>query len=172
MRTDEIKIILSQVLSHTRTNFLGVFALDQIPSTFTQYPCAYVANTDPSSHKGQHWVAFYHDSPTHLEFFDSYGQPPQTYSFPFPSNLSSLKYNSYPFQSLTSSVCGQYCIFFVYHRSHNTSLASIIQLLRSSSNPDHLVHLFVQKLKARLPSCPTRLCSLHQTCVCRNQLTH
>ena len=108
METEEIQNVLSQTLCNTNTHFLGVFALDQIPSSFSQYPCAYVANTDPSSRKGQHWVAFYHESSTQLEFFDSYGLPPQTYDFPFPSNLSSLKYNACLLQSLSSSVCGQY----------------------------------------------------------------
>jgi len=172
METQEILNILSRSLCDTHTHFLGVFALDQIPSFFSQYPCAYVANTDPSSQKGQHWVAFYHDSPTHLEFFDSYGQTPQAYNFPFPSNLSSLKYNSFPLQSFSSSVCGQYCIFFVYQRSHNCSLASIVHSLQLIRNPDLLVRLFTRKLKTRLPSCPTLLCSAHQTCVCRTLPPH
>jgi len=172
MRTDDIQNILSQSLSHTRTHFLGVFALDQIPSSFSHYPCAYVANTDPSSRKGQHWVAFYHHSPTRLEFFDSYGQPPQSYNFPFPSHITSLKYNSYPLQSMISSVCGQYCIYFLYHRSHQSTLARIVHNLRASNNPDQLVHLFVRKLKARVSCCATHSCPTNQACVCRNQLTH
>jgi len=166
MLTGEIANVLSQALCDTRTHFLGVFALDQIPSSFSHYPCAYVANTDPSTRKGQHWVAFYHESPKRLEFFDSYGEPPQTYSFPFPSELSSLRYNAYPLQKLNSSVCGQYCIFFIFHRSHRSSLASIIHSLRSSPNPDRLVHLFARKLRSRAQSH-----SNGQSCVCKSQFS-
>ena len=71
MRGDAIDKILIDILWSTATTYLGVFSRDELPHSFTRYPSAYVANTDPRSLPGQHWVAFYHLSPTHLEFFDS-----------------------------------------------------------------------------------------------------
>ena len=53
-----------------------MFPCDQLPTSFIRYPSAYVSNTDPISHPGTHWVAFYHESPSSLEFFDSYGLHP------------------------------------------------------------------------------------------------
>ena len=71
MLGEAIDKILKDILWGTPTNYLGVFSSDELPHSFTRYPSAYVANTDPSFLPGQHWVAFYHLSPSHLEFFDS-----------------------------------------------------------------------------------------------------
>ena len=60
MRGEAIDKILIDILWGTPTTYLGVFSRDQLPHSFTLYPTAYVANTDPSSLAGEHWVAFYH----------------------------------------------------------------------------------------------------------------
>ena len=156
-----IDLILSDVLSCTRTHYLGVFALDQIPLTPLHFPCAYVANTDPSTLPGTHWVAFYLDSPTQLTFFDSYGCTPQFYNFALSPDLNSIHSNSYPIQQLHTSVCGQYCIYFLYHRSRCTPLSTIISALRRISNPDNFVQLFVAKLRSKLTS-DHHSCFTHQ----------
>ena len=110
MRGEAIDRILIDVLWGTPTTYL-VFSRDELPHSFTRYPSAYVANTDPSSLPGQHWVAFFHLSPTHLEFFDSYGCPPDDYHFPIPPTITQIDINSHQIQSDNSSDCGQYCIF-------------------------------------------------------------
>ena len=71
MRGETLDLVLSYALWDSSTKFLGVFSRDLIPLSCNSYPSAFVANTDPSSLTGRHWVAFYHISPTHLEFFDS-----------------------------------------------------------------------------------------------------
>ena len=82
MRGDAIHKILTDILWGTPANYLAVFSRDNLPDSTsnsqlatnsTLYPSAYLANTDPSSLPGKHWVAFYYLSPTQLEFFDSYG---------------------------------------------------------------------------------------------------
>ena len=69
---------LERALKHntfTKKIFVGVFAADELP-TLNTFPCGFVANTDPSTEPGTHWVAFYFPSREKGEFFDSYGHPP------------------------------------------------------------------------------------------------
>ena len=98
MRGETLDLVLRYALWDSSTKFLGVFSRDLIPLTCNSYPCAFVANTDPSSLHGRHWVVFYYTSPTHLEFFDSYGHPPEDYNFSSSPALNLLDYNSYPIQ--------------------------------------------------------------------------
>ena len=62
------------------TIWLGVFPADRLPSRITQFPRGLVANTDPSTKPGMHWVAMYFPDASTSEFFDSYGFPPSFYS--------------------------------------------------------------------------------------------
>ena len=161
-----IENVLKKGLCCTRTHFLGVFALDQLPK-LTQFPCCFVANTDPISLPGTHWVAFYYDSPTSLEFFDSYGQTPHEYKFPISKKISSLTCNSYPIQSLVSTVCGQFCIFYLFHRARNIPLTQIISELRSFPDPESYVRSFVTKIRSQIKS-ESFSCSNFQTCKCKH----
>ena len=56
---------LKRALEHnpsTKKIFGGVFAADELPKTFDTFPYGFVANTDPSTEPGTHWVAFYFPS--------------------------------------------------------------------------------------------------------------
>jgi len=164
MNGKSIDSILIDVLCGTGTRYLGVFARDRIPSNLTHFPCAYVANTDINALPGKHWVAFYHESPTHLEFFDSYGEPPETYDFSISPYITTLYYNSFPLQGLHSSVCGQHCIFYLYQRSRRISLRSNLIALSRTANPDLFVRTFVSRLQAK-----STLTSFH--CSYSNQIS-
>ena len=114
MNGDQIEKFLAQSLACTRTHFLGVFARDQLP-TASKYPACFEANTDPISLPGTHWVEFFYVSPTHLEFFDSYGEPPHFYNFSISNKITTLKSNSQPLQNLRTTVCGQFCIYYLFN---------------------------------------------------------
>ena len=43
----------------TNKQFIGVFPSDRLPKKIKHYPCGFVANTDPRTKPGTHWVAFY-----------------------------------------------------------------------------------------------------------------
>ena len=77
MRGEPIEKILTDILWGTPIHSLSVFSRNDLPHSGTLYPSADVANTDPSSLPGQHYVAFYQLSPIPLEFFDSSGCPPE-----------------------------------------------------------------------------------------------
>ena len=167
MNGDVIEKVLRKGLACTRTHFLGVFALDQLP-TPTQFPACFVANTDPIALPGTHWVAFYYDSPTSLEFFDSYGEPPELYDFPISPKITSLTLNSYPIQSLRTSVCGQFCVYFLFQRARSMPMARIVSSLRSLPNPDSFVRSFVASIRAKINQ-QSFSCSNFQTSKCKEK---
>ena len=80
MNTLQLKRALERD-TFTKKIFGGVFAADELPKTFDTFPYGFVANTDPSTEPGTHWVAFYFPSRDKGEFFDSYGYPPEQYGF-------------------------------------------------------------------------------------------
>jgi hypothetical protein len=103
--------------NRTRNVFGGISASDRLPEKVDMYPKAYVANVDKSNKPGSHWIAFWFDSPSHGEFFDSLGQSPETYTFSFVSfltnNCSKWTCNERILQSPFSSVCGHFCIYYI-----------------------------------------------------------
>ena len=101
--------------------FRGVYARDIIPPF---EPGAYVVNTDTSKEAGSHWIALY-ATPTRVEYFDSYGGDP----LPILKRWAKGKKwrsNPVPLQSPLSSVCGQYCIYYLLHRARGISLATML----------------------------------------------
>jgi len=144
METRQIHGILSRIVVPP-TRFIGVFAKDQIPITdsLPHYPSCFVANTHASNKKGEHWVAFWIDSSKHCEFFDSYGLSPLIYGF----NVPFTSFNTMTIQSLNSSVCGQFCIYYLYCRSRGLPLAHILNSFSISNLEwnDYQVARFVNK---------------------------
>ena len=84
MNTIQITRALKQD-QFTKKTFCGVFPRNKLPTTIDKYPCGLVANIDPSSEPGTHWVAFYFPSERKGELFDSYGKPPECYKALFHS---------------------------------------------------------------------------------------
>jgi len=114
---------LIQVMSQdpkTRDKFCGVYASDTLPKVIENYPCGLIVNTDPQTEKGSHWLALYFPNREMAEFFDSYGNPPDFYQTNFKNFLNSHSrqwtYNHRCLQSLSSSMCGQFCVYFLINR--------------------------------------------------------
>ena len=81
---------------------------------------------------GTHWLAFYASAEPKgapLEMFDCYGMSPELHAF---THLGTrINSSSVSYQSLDTSVCGHYCLFFIFHRAHSLSYASVEQILLS-----------------------------------------
>ena len=107
---------LVQILKENK-EFIGVFPCDKIPKKVTT-PVALIANTHPHSKPGEHWVAFYIDHDKTGEYFDSYGRLPVLKEFKqfLNKNSSYWLHNTERVQGPLSTVCGQYCIFYLVHR--------------------------------------------------------
>ena len=111
------------------TNFRPRF-----PSKIPTYPSGLIANTDRNNKLGQHWVAmFFPDEENKEEFFDSYGLPPNFYTPRFTKFLAShpgdTERNVGTLQALNSTVCGYYCMFYLFHRSRRQDFKSIVKRL-------------------------------------------
>lgn len=129
MNTKQLETVM-QMDRVTQTKFRGVFASDQLPDLVDIYPSAYIANVDPSDQPGSHWVAMYFTEEGKAEFWDSYGQTPNLYSRTFKNflerNSNYWIMNHTVLQSLDSSVCGEYCIYYLIHRCRGFSMSTIV----------------------------------------------
>lgn len=91
---------------------------------------ALVVNTalDPNKTEGEHWVGLYADkSKPDFDYFDSLGAPPTKqvfYSF-FNRQQRAWAANIQPLQDPLSSVCGYYCLFFLFMRCRGHSMKDI-----------------------------------------------
>lgn len=98
----------------------GVFASNTLPQIVTQYPSAFIVNTQPLPFPGEHWVALIMHSPTQAEFFDSLGKSPTDYSQDIQNFLkkNSVQYNfkSIQLQPRYSDLCGLYVLVFLIAR--------------------------------------------------------
>ena len=124
----------------TSPSFQGVFAADQVPASMP-IPTSYVVNTDNAVDPGSHWVAFYQERPEVVEFFDSFGKSPSSYRLQPPGRVVQ---QSLQLQSEFSTVCGQYCMFFILRRLSGESYNNIVHLFTDSrENNDKMVCQYV-----------------------------
>ena len=125
----------------------GVYAADEIPQTL-QASHGFIANTDPKQKQGQHWIAFLYDNGV-LECFDSYGKSPDQYSASFKhfmSKYSRLKVNTKRLQSSNTTVCGQYCLFFLMCRTRGLPMEQIINMIEQNYYlNDQFVYNFIDE---------------------------
>ena len=149
MNTLQLKEAVEQDKS-AQQQFRGVFPSDLLPEEVTEYPSVYIANVDPSSKAGSHWVAFYFTKDKKGEFFDSYGQSPELYTDIFKDvlqdNSQEWTLNRRELKSMNSRVCGQYCVFYVILRCRGNSMEAVVR--RFSNNKqlnDGFVDEFVNK---------------------------
>lgn len=182
MNTDEIQCILKRAELMTM-RFLGVFPADKVPVPVLvpqgcdddddDKLCCCVANTDPDDRPGEHWVAFVWKGKVLYEYFDPYGMPLEMYPALNKTMTAMKKKNMQPtlaaVQPPLSTACGHFCIYFLYYRSRNLSLAGIVsRLLRVSVGfRDSVVRSFVRDLTSKLHvrrPCRSNVCKGSQCC--------
>lgn len=127
MNTSQIDAVLNSLGPF----FKGTHAMDLLPPYTAG---AYVINLSPSSDPGTHWVVVYHDSNC-IEYFDSYGSDPPKYLIRWWGKNRIWTKNPYKLQSPLSSVCGQYCIFYILHRFQGYKISTVLNLF--SDDVDH-----------------------------------
>ena len=128
-----------------REYLVGVFAADQLPTK--EFPGAYIVNTDTSSQPGKHGVAFF-TTEEGTECFDSFGENPSAYSEHIAQWLKDdcQVVQCVTLQSRDSTVCGQYCIYFILFRSYGFSYEDMMSSLTESTViSDKFVCKFVNK---------------------------
>jgi hypothetical protein len=169
MDTAQIDCLLKCALRDSDATFLGVFAADHLPKRIRTYPSCYVANIDPHDRAGQHWVACFLPSPNKLEFFDSYGLPPESYAELQLARLPQTDVNPECLQSLYSTACGHYCIYFLCARAYGAATFTETCSAPLRLHPcirDRRIRKFVSVLRTNLRVCMPcrRLCGSVQCC--------
>lgn len=126
----------------------GVFACNTLPSTVTQFPSAFIVNTQPLPFPGEHWVAFIVFSQYRGEFFNSLGKSPADYH---PDIKNFLKKNNMHFtfksiqlQPYYSNWCGLYVLVYLIARlCFKYSLNHVFELFPNIHANDSFVKHFV-----------------------------
>ena len=105
----------------TANQFIGVFARDELSLLINKFPALIIANTDPSTKSGTHWILFYFDKNGNVEYFDSLGKSLFHYHKDF---LKFIKSNCNYYsrvvnkriQPVNTTLCGHYCLYYAYSR--------------------------------------------------------
>lgn len=98
--------------------FLGVFSSDEIPLSMKIHSF-FIFNTAESFETGRHWIIVWKEDRHSLECYDPLGS-----TSPYVLNKighlgRKLLYLSYPTQPKKSTLCGEYCIYFIVKRLFN-----------------------------------------------------
>lgn len=145
---------IDRLLTHhhrTRRYYLETYAADRIPDVERAKSlalCAFIVNTDVSSRPGEHWVALYIRTKNVAEYFDSLAMepPPSPHISEFLEQFTTIIRNPTSLQSPLTSVCGQFCIYFIIKRCSGILFFDILSALRAQKNADNFVRNFVQML--------------------------
>ena len=120
--------------------FRGVYPINLLPVIKDG---AYVINTAPDTHPGLHWVALLVQGNS-IEYFDSYGGDPSPKLRRWAGTKKWVS-NPIPLQSPFTSVCGQYCVFYLLQRARGIDLTTILMDFDANvDGNDKLVYEFVE----------------------------
>ena len=130
--------------------FLGVYSRDYLPILFnsTAATAGFIVNTDTSNLPGTHWIACVLLPDGRGEVFDSFGQIPPS-SLQVWMNIHCPRgwfYNTTCIQGPITTLCGGYCLFYLYHRLVSSmTMQNIITMLSNATNSDYVIYLFLKK---------------------------
>lgn len=121
-----------------------VYASDLLPASQILPSTAYVVNTMPHTHGGEHWVLIYLPPADecggggNIEFFDSFGRPPYLPEYQkFLRHNARRRYlfNKYRLQGFDTSFCAHYCLTYLYCRVvHRMTMNEFVQMFDISSS--------------------------------------
>ena len=144
MNTIQIERLL-KIDPFTKPIFKKVCAKNQL--LHVDYSSAYVINSQPSSKPGEHWIAMYFDKYGKGEYFDSYGLHPRMKGFTafMERNSNGWIHNNKTVQSLFSTTCGHYCVYFILYRCSGYSMRDIVSRFSSNlTENDRNINLFIR----------------------------
>ena len=135
MWSTEIENILQ-----TSKNFLGCFAIDELPHFPWRLPISLIVNTDISTGNGVHWLALVMEG-DECFYFDSFGLPILEenlidYLDPY---YNVVTYSDVCVQHIDSNKCGEFCILFikfVNSKSTYEKFLSQFNLFKIAENDD------------------------------------
>lgn len=105
-----------------KVNFQGIFSADNIPSKIEKSKFV-IVNTDVSTGPGKHWYALVRLNNL-IECFDSLGVTEDRKQF-ICSHIKQVRFvsvNLTPLQPLSSQLCGQFVLYYLFERYQNLDL--------------------------------------------------
>lgn len=155
MNTVELTGILKKKVD-SNTHFLGVLACDQLPHNYvTRIPTAAVINTHDSTMPGDHWLGVYISSDRNGYFFDSFGNPPNTFPHYINNflkrNCINVSYSTRQVQADNATTCGQHCVFFLCNILKHHSYERVMRMYTYNKQcNDIMVCKFVSRIQPGL----------------------
>jgi len=139
---------LEEALRRLHVN-IPYFVTDAIDSEHIinrdKYPFVVIQNTDTG--RGKHWIAWYVQNETDGEYFDSYANPVTKYVNVKPPIVNIVKENCKPVQRPSTFNCGEFCIYWIYHRCRGITFENIMhKFKRILGYNDALVVNFVKNI--------------------------
>jgi len=124
-------------------HFAGIFSSDTIPKTLKNRDFI-IVNRDASHEKGSHWYAVVRLN-NEIEVFDSLGITDPSFKHFLQSTLNfngitRINCNTTALQSVSSTYCGSFTLFYLWERYHNFDLSFtdlINTILTSDVNKNH-----------------------------------
>jgi len=146
LSTKDLEHILSKDDNFTAHNH-GVYAINKLP-TRLHYDSSLIINSDTHINKGRHWLSIYIPKDGQPEFFDPLGKCPSLYShylidFLIEQNSRGFISNNRCLQPSSSSSCGKYCIYFLFHRIKGISFQHILNTFSTNlTNNEAIIEKF------------------------------
>lgn len=113
--------------------FKGAFAINQLPFVYTlTRPFAFIVNTDPWPLEGKHWIALFCKERSVVEYFDTAAKPPPDLLWD-KLQPNSIVCNTQRLQHDCTSVCGEYCLLFLYARLKRISFRDFLSCFDNSN---------------------------------------
>lgn len=136
MDTTELQLCMNKISPSFKSN---VFAANQIP-IWVNLPAFIICNLDPDSKPGSHWVAMHIDVNGIGEYFDSFGRKPTGYHKLFLNrNTKRWFHNNKSLQNHLTSVCGEYCLVYLYFKFQGKTMSDFLSLFSSNTLCNDLV---------------------------------
>ena len=183
LMTEQLEYLLQHLANVPgRVRALGVFPADLVPfrelcNEDGKEDRCLIANTDPRTKPGQHWLAFYYDYKRRtLYYFDSFGMPLQYYADVYRRLVSSflrascVDVVSNALQSIDTRVCGFYCVVYLHFRTKSAKALNCLAPRMMAELRDMNIITMLHKLmhKYKCDACPTVTTRQSQGCLCKN----
>ena len=150
MDTNELNSVLFGN-SATKRYYIGAFPACEIPCTKRRKYC-FITNTDRHNEAGEHWNSWFVCG-NKLYFFDSFGRDPQDKNFPheyndFIQKFNVVEYTKTSIQTHESSLCGLFCVHFVFVMSFGLSFKYFLsEYYNNLKLNDDVVVKFINSIK-------------------------
>lgn len=133
----------------TKKAFMGVFAIDTLPTRIPHYPCLMIINTHTLNLPGQHWKAIFIPESRRGEVFDSLALPISTFLLRWLNSFTkSWTRNKVTVQNPLSASCGAFVLFYTLTRMKKENMNQCLNIFSSNLYVnDKLMLQFVKDLK-------------------------